>query len=329
MAAKRPSGGAGRLVRLLALVPYVEARRSVSVAEAADAFGVSERQLIEDLNLLWCTELHAPEPYCPIDLSYEGGEIVVSDSGATARPLRLAVDEASALLVALRMLSELPGAQERAALDRVTAKLERAAGDAAAVSGRVAVHVENEPAALGKAREALDGGRAAWLHYYVPARDETTERTIDPMRLIVADGRSYLEAWCRRAEAVRLFRLDRVVKIVVLQEAAAPPREAQPLDVDSGLFRASPSDVRVTLEVTSQGRWVKEAYPCEAVEELADGGLRLVLATPDPRWIRRLALRLGEACRIVDPPELAARAVAEARSALALYEAVPASTVES
>src|SRR5581483_9454907 len=100
-----PEGGhvssAERLTRLLALVPYVISRRSVSVAEAARAFEVTEKQLIDDLNLLWCVELRAPDPYCPIDLSYEGGEIVVSQAESMGRPLRLAVDEASALLVAL------------------------------------------------------------------------------------------------------------------------------------------------------------------------------------------------------------------------------------
>src|ERR1035438_9772186 len=96
-----------RLQRLLALVPYVVSRKSVGLAETASAFGVSERELVDDLNLLWCVELRAPDPYCPIDLSYEGGEIVVSQAESIARPLRFAVDEASALLVALRMLAEV------------------------------------------------------------------------------------------------------------------------------------------------------------------------------------------------------------------------------
>ena len=95
-----------RLQRLLALVPYVMSRKVVGLAETAEAFGISERELVDDLNLLWCVELRAPDPYCPIDLSYEGGEIVVSQAESMGRPLRLAVDEASALLVALRMLAD-------------------------------------------------------------------------------------------------------------------------------------------------------------------------------------------------------------------------------
>src|SRR2546430_5285904 len=60
------------LFRSLALVPYVKSRKVVGLAETAEAFGISERELVDDLNLLWCVELRAPDPYCPIDLSYEG-----------------------------------------------------------------------------------------------------------------------------------------------------------------------------------------------------------------------------------------------------------------
>ena len=93
-------------------MPYVVSRKVVGLAETAAAFGVSERELVDDLNLLWCVELRSPDPYCPIDLSYEGGEIVVSQAESMDRPLRLAVDEASALLVALRMLAEVPAPGE-------------------------------------------------------------------------------------------------------------------------------------------------------------------------------------------------------------------------
>ena len=97
---------AERLRRLLALVPYVASRKVVSLAETAQTFGMTERELIDDLNLAWCVELKDPDPYCPIDLSYEGGEIVISQAESIERPLRLAADEASALLVALRTLQE-------------------------------------------------------------------------------------------------------------------------------------------------------------------------------------------------------------------------------
>ncbi|HUZ51738.1 MAG TPA: WYL domain-containing protein [Streptosporangiaceae bacterium] len=319
--AARSGTATDRLQRLLALVPYVVSREVVGLAETAAAFGVSENELVDDLNMLWCVELRSPDPYCPIDLSYEGGEIMVSQAESMDRPLRLGTDEASALLIGLRILAELPGPQDRSALRRTIAKLEAAAGEAAAASAQVAVHMDGRAPADVQAQvaDAMRRGRRLHLSYYVPGRDEATERDADPMRVLLVEGRTYLEAWCRSAEAVRLFRLDRVLGLTVLEVAAEVPAEAKQVDVDSGLFRPSAMDVRVELEVAEAGRWVADYYPSEEVTDLGDGRLRVALRTPDTRWVRRLALRLGEDGRVIAPAELAREVEEDAAAALAQY----------
>jgi proteasome accessory factor C len=313
-----------RLRRLLALVPYVVSRKTVGLAETAAMFGMSERELIDDLNLAWCVELKDPQPYCPIDLSYDGGEIVVSQAEAIERPLRLAADEASALLVALRMLEDVGGG-DAAVVESVIAKLVTASAGTGVSADAASAHVAvvSAPDAEGHAerlRAALAGKRRVHLRYYVPGRDEATERDVDPMRLLAVDGRTYLEGWCRRAEGVRTFRLDRVLELTVLDVAASVPETAQAVDVDAGLFQPSPSDVLVVVDVSAAGRWVPEYYPAESVDELGDGWLRVSLRTPDTRWVRRLALRLGEDCRVVAPESLTADVRHAASAALAQYE---------
>jgi proteasome accessory factor C len=315
---------AERLRRLLALVPYVSARRVVGLAETAQTFGMTERELIDDLNLAWCVELRAPEPYCPIDLSYEDGEISISQAESIARPLRLAADEASALLVALRMLADAAGGApgDGDAVARLIAKIEGAAGAAGAASAQVAVQIE-QPNARGLTatlNAALAAGKRVHLRHYSPGRDEETERDVDPMRLLVVEGRTYLEGWCRRAEGVRLFRLDRVLSADVLDVPAEVPDKAEPRDVDAGLFTASPSDVLVELELAPAARWVAEYYRCDSVAELADGWLRIALRTPDTTWVRRRALRLGEDARVIAPGWLADEVREAAAAALALYD---------
>ncbi len=311
---------AERLRRLLALVPYVATRRVVGLAETAATFGMTERELIDDLNLAWCVELRAPEPYCPIDLSYEDGEISISQAESIARPLRLAADEASALLVALRMLAEAGGDGD--AVARLIAKIEEAAGAAGAASAQVAIKIEN-PNARGMAATlsgALAAGKRVHLRHYVQKRDEATERDVDPMRLLVVDGRTYLEGWCRRAEGVRLFRLDRMLSVDVLDLPAEVPDSAEPVDVDAGLFRASPSDVLVELELGPSVRWFAESYQCETWTELGEGRLRIGLLTPDTGWLRRRVLQFGEDARVVSPASLADEVRSAAAAALAQYE---------
>jgi proteasome accessory factor C len=168
--------------------------------------------------------------------------------------------------------------------------------------------------------DALEHGKRLHISYYVPGRDEATERDVDPMRLLMVEGRSYLEGWCRRASAVRLFRLDRILALRVLDVARDVPAGAEPVDVDGGLFRPSPQDVQVVLELAPAGRWVAEYFPCEQAEDLDDGWLRIQLRTPDTQMVRRLALRLGEDGRVVSPDELARQVAADAAAALRQYE---------
>jgi proteasome accessory factor C len=313
------SGSLAQLPRLLALVPYLLQHPGVPMSEAAALFGVSEEQLRRDLNLLWVCGLPGHGPGDLIDLEFEGDTITLFEPAGVTRPLRLAVDEALALLVALRTLSETPGLADRDAVDRTLAKIEEAAGAAASPAHRVEVALEGEEQVLPVVREALERRRRLHLGYYVPGRDETTERDVDPMRLLLVEGRSYLEAWCRRVEAVRLFRLDRVVTIALLDVAAELPAEATERDISQGLFQPSDGDIQIALALRPGAHWVADYYPCESVEDLGDGTLVARLRTPDPAWVVRLALRLGAAARVVEPAELAEQVRTAARSALAAY----------
>jgi proteasome accessory factor C len=180
--------------------------------------------------------------------------------------------------------------------------------------------VEGESSVLPVVREALDGRRALHLSYYVPARDETTERDVDPVRLLLVEGRTYLEAWCRRVEGVRLFRLDRVAEVALLDEPSAPPAGVERRHVSQGLFRPAPDDLLVTLALRPAAAWVADYHPCESVVEQDDGALVVSLRARDTAWVRRLALRLGEQAQVLAPAALADEVRADARRALAAYD---------
>jgi proteasome accessory factor C len=310
-----------QLPRLLALVPYLLARPGVRVADVAATFGVTEERLRKDLDLLWVCGLPGHGPGDLIDVEFEGETVTLLEPAGVTRPLRLTVDEALALVVALRALAETPGLVERDPVDRALAKVEEAAGAAAGPAQRVAVSVEGESHVLPVVRAALEAGRALHLSYYVPARDETTERDVDPMRLLLVEGRTYLEAWCRRVEGVRLFRLDRVADVAQLDEASAPPADVEPRDVSQGLFRPAPDDLLVTLALRPAAAWVADYHPCESVVEQDDGTLVVALRTRDTAWVRRLALRLGEQGQVLAPQTLADEVRANARRALEAYDA--------
>lgn len=307
--------------RMLSLVTYLRERPGARVSDVARAFGVTEAELIGDLNVL---------PLC--GTSFRGGDLLDIDTdgeriwwhneaatGEAAQPLRLAADEATALLVAARAVANLPGLREgdRQALLRATAKLETAAGEAAGSSGRMSVTFESEGSVFADVDRAIAERRRLWIRYYSPARDALTEREVDPIRLF-AVGHTYFEGWCRLSEDRRTFRLDRVAEIRLLDEPSDPP-PIEPRDLSQGLVQPAGDDPEVVIEVGPGGRWVAEYYPYDSADELPDGGLRISLRTPEPKSLRRLALRLGADGHIVSPADLADSARRAAEQALAAY----------
>ncbi len=320
------AGASERLTRLLALVPYLLNRQGIPMEQAARDAGISVDQLEKDLLLLFVCGLPGHLPDDLIEADWEDGLVYLGNADTIARPLRLGPDEVATLLVGLRLLAALPGTHDRVALDKAIAKLQEVAGAAAGKADeRVGVDVGPAPdsGVLDDARRALAEGRRLHLRYYVPGRDETTERDVDPMRLALVDGHTYLEGWCHRAEAVRLFRLDRVLLLQVLDVAAEVPADAVAHDLDAGLFSPSPEDTVAGLELERDAHWVTEYYPCEEVVELESGRLYVRLRSGDPEWMVRLAMRLGPTARLVDPPELAEQVRAAATAALAGYPDSP------
>ncbi|MGW0647980.1 helix-turn-helix transcriptional regulator [Streptomyces umbrinus] len=315
----KPTNALDQTRRMLSLVTYLRERPGARVEDVARAFGITEDELISDLDVL---------PLC--GTSFRGGDLLDIDTDGdriwwhnpddVAEPLRIAADEATALLVAARAVSTLPGLREgdRQALLRATAKVEAASGEAAGASARLSVTFESEGGVFADVDRAISERRRLWIRYYSPSRDELTEREIDPIRL-VSVGHTYVEAWCRRSEARRTFRLDRVAEIKILDEASAPP-EVELRDLSEGLVQPAAEDPEVVVEVGPGGRWVAEYYPHDSAEELPDGGLRITLRAPDPASLRRLALRLGREGRIVSPVEVADSARQAAREALAAYD---------
>jgi proteasome accessory factor C len=309
---------ADRLGRLLNLVPYLLARPGIPVADAAADLGVTERQLREDLELLWVCGLPGYGPGDLIDMAFDGDRVTVTYDAGIDRPLRLTPDEALALVVALRMLAETPGTGNRDAIERALAKIENAAGDLA--DAPVAVRLPADAKRLDAIRGAIERGHALHLTYYTAARDETTDRVVDPMRVLMVGGKSYLEAWCRRAEATRMFRVDRIDAFTELDEPSAPPARAVPQDVSAGVFRPAPDLPLVTLRVGRSSRWLTEYYP---VEEIRPDGAEWVVTmrVTDLGWAQRLLTGVGTDVTVISPPELVDRIRQQATTALDQYAA--------
>lgn len=321
------SGGAKEQVsRLLALVPLVRREGSMNVDQAAARLGLDPDQLIKDLRvLIYCGwPGWMPGDLIEVDLDALDGESMIHIHNAEylASPMRLSSAEASAITVALRTLREVASEETLDSLDRALAKIEAVAEEGHSTP-HVDVHVppaQRESATLrAQLQEAIDTSRQVRLDYYVPARDEITHRTADPIAVVDREGMSYLQAWCHLANNRRFFRLDRIINAETLEDPAAEHPDLEPLDLTEELFRPAPTTPLVTLRLAPEARWVAEYYPIEASREQRGGGLEVDLRSATAQWLERLLLRLSPHAAIVAPAAAADAFHRTAQDALSLY----------
>lgn len=309
--------------RLLALVPYLQSHPDADVSATADLFGVTTRQLLADLNVLWYCGLGSlPGDLIEIDMdaATSHGRIRLSNAEYLSRPLRFTPDEVMTLVVALRAVRELAPPEVSSAVDSALTKLSGAAGVAAGERVAYAVTTGEETIRDRLAR-SIDARVSVRLLYDGTTRANTTTPLVDPARLSARDGYAYLEGWSHERGAWRTYRLDRIIEV---SPTDLPVRDHGELpEFGAGWLDKRSDAALVTLDLDETARWITEYYPVRSVTEARDG-VRVELLVADPAWLRALLLRLGRGVRSIDPPGAADDASAAAEEALALYARLPA-----
>ncbi len=307
---------ADQVSRLLALVPYLQVHPDAELEATAATFGVSTRQLLADLKVLWYCGLPGGLPGDLIEIDFdaldERGRIRLSNADYLSRPMRFTPDEALSLLVALRAVRELAGAD--AGVDSAVTKLERATG--ASALPRVAV-AGGEEEVRRRLAEAIDAAVLVGFDY-TDAGFEPSAPLVAPARLLVRDGYGYLQAWSPERVDWRTYRLDRITNVRLTTTTSVLPGE--PPEFGAGWLEASADAQSVQLVVTHDAAWIAEYIPVRAVRRVADG-VEIDLLVADPAWLRSLILRLGDGLLSVRPDEAADSARKAAREALDAYRA--------
>ena len=198
-----------RVTRLLAMMTYLADRDRVPVAELADHFGVSESQVLKDVDLLWVTGTPGYYPDDLIDFSVDDWEarlISLRDARGLNRPVPLAPREALALAAAVEGLRGVAGPELAPVLASVARKLQGAAG------ADVAASDHTDPATRARLLQAIAAREAVEIDY-VSAEDRSTTRVIEPRGAFTDGVAWYVEGYCHLAGDDRTFRVDRILAI--------------------------------------------------------------------------------------------------------------------
>ncbi len=286
-----------RMARLVAAIPWIVAQDGASVDEISDRFDYPRDLLLGDLqDVVFYVGVPPYTPDTLIEVTIDDDMVWISYADWFSRPMRLSGTEILALLAAGETALAFDTQDEAGALARGLTKLRLATGsDTNTVDVQLGVAAETVLPAL---RTAAEAELCVDIVYYSFARDERTERRIEPRGFFVEQGSWYVGGYCHRAEAERVFRVDRIDSFT---ETDVPFLHPVPPGQEPASFSIEGAP-RATLLFPSSRLHLFDGLPLDSTttsNEMAE----VTLPVSSARWLDRLMIRIGPGVELLDTTE--------------------------
>ena len=300
-----------RLVTLASvLIEAGRAGRKLDAAQVCEQLQMSPQELREDVAVLNVVNFGGGA-YVLYAEVLASGEIEVDPepySDTFDRPARLLPIEARALLAAIELLGV------HLSEDLVTArqKLERALGNIAK-EGLLVSNARTDDEIARKVGEAIEARRLIELEYYAPNEDRFSTRVVEPYALMNGLEGWYVATFDPAKDDMRHFRLDRVKRVDVLDEAYEPRADLDPVADVEGWPRTGEvggSRVAHVWIAPEQARWAREERTVLA--ELPDGAVIVEWAFKGERYLVKEILKEAGDAAVLEPADVRERVLAAA-----------------
>lgn len=314
--------GSQRLERLLKLIPFLQKNAGVSLSQAAALFGITEKQLVSDLDLIWLCGLPGYSHLELIDVSYDSGFITISNAEVLNSPMRISFDEGATLLLAITRLIEIVPPADAHVLKSLQEKISKLiAVDLNSHSAQNAntevslVLPEIQKAILNRTSE-----HALEIDYFSATLNDYFKSQIIPIEMNSTNGFLYLIGYSLAESRYRHFRIDRIANAIVIPM----PDSHKDLEPDAILKRTAHDHVglatQVSVEVAESAYWFIQKWGLSTLS--FDPGRKLFvgeISVYNPIWLQRACLSTAGALSVVAPEDLRAQMAAAAHRALENY----------
>jgi proteasome accessory factor C len=296
---------------------------SVPTSVIRERYELDEQELEDAVSLLTLVNFGAGAYTMYAEIA--GDTIIVEtepDGEVFRRPARLSPLEAKALLLALDLVGSLVAATGQTDLKSVREKLTDAFGGYAAPTVPATSPNEHDQRLLATVTTAMRKNQLLNAEYYSQSRGEMTNRELEPYVLQRLTSHWYVVGWCRSADEIRSFRLDRF-------KSLDPSGETfEPRDLDLSEYAA---DVPTSLEDNPRvatvhfqpevARWIREGRT--DADQLLDGSAVVQVAAATDQWLLEEILKYRGMATIVEPGKVRAMVAKRAKALLKELSRVP------
>ena len=311
--------------RLLSLILLLQTRPTWKAGELAAALEVSERTVHRYMGML--DEVGVPiyserGPY--------GGFSLLR--GERLPPLLFSAEEATVLTMGANLVREVWGQTYGDAVASALAKLSNVLPDelrAEVAEARRSMVVgglaRRSPAlwegALDVLRHCVRDRRCVRIRYRAFARDDETERVVEPYAVTFQMGLWYLVGHCRLRQDMRTFRVDRIRHAEALAESFTPAEGFSVREYIRETLMPPPPDHTVVARIDAgvaaimreeHGHWM-------TFDEQEDGSLIARFGVNGLEWPTAWVLSWGGQVQALEPPDLVDRVRRSVRSMLDVF----------
>jgi predicted DNA-binding transcriptional regulator YafY len=209
-----------RVARALDLIPFIVSHPGTSVADLAQIFNATQKEIAKDLTLLHMCGLPGYTHLELLDLSYENPDFVeVINPQVLDKPRSLSRSEAVSLVLGLDLLAKLT--VEPKILSELLELRNRIAKVSSSSTEKPIAKVENpsasetESLAVSLIVQAIAESKELRLQYISGGTSAPTSKLIAPLSLEQSRGHTYLDAIDLELSQRRTYRLDRITSIAL------------------------------------------------------------------------------------------------------------------
>jgi len=152
--------------------------------------------------------------------------------------------------------------------------------------------------------QAVHGQKTIWMRY--GDRDKQgSARKVDPYALVYIIGMWYLAGWCHLREALRTFRVDRILELKTLSIGFEKPADFDAHQYVEDSIARTPNAWTVRILFKQPMAQVRDQMPKTVAlyEETADGVI-VSISSPDLDRMARFVLGLKGEFRVLGPVEM-------------------------
>jgi predicted DNA-binding transcriptional regulator YafY len=300
-----------RLDRLTAILIQLQTKRVVKAEEISRRFEISLRTVYRDVKSLM-------EAGVPIGSEAGKGYFIVD--GFHLPPVMFTQDEASAMLLAGKLVDKMADKSVRMAFDSSLYKIKSVLNEAERdhlenLDQHVQVflrsryeHRDQEEFPdhfLTEIQRAIAKQEVLKLSYS-NAENEPSEREVEPVGIYYYSLSWHLIGWCRMRNEYRNFRADRIRSLVNTGQKFEPRSKLTLEEYFKSEVNSNPNLIRVIVLFDKSGVRGQKLYGCISQEDLGER-IRCTFLMDNLDYLTRWLLMFGDSVTIEQPEELKER----------------------